>query len=107
MKKILTSVLAIAMICTMLFVLVSCGGPSGKYGDKLGVSTITFDGGEVSLKLGTYDITSATYEMGDDGKILITYEDDGEEKELDIGLVYDEDADTIKWGLVTLEKKDK
>lgn len=112
MKKVLTSVLAIALLLTMVFTLASCASkPKGKYGnDNLYLS---FDGNEVSVTvkiIGEYT-AKGTYELGENNEIDITYEDKGGATTLPTGLVYDPDSDTIKCslgilGTITLEKVD-
>lgn len=108
MKKILTSVLAVALIAVMLFTLVSCGNkPSGTYGNKL--YSVTFDGDKVTYTvIGSISI-EGTFEMGEENKILVTWEDEGESKSAPSGWTYDKDADAIKFslgvlGTVTLNK---
>ena len=109
MKKILLSVLAVTLLITMLFTLVSCGPrPDGKYGHKN--LNLEFDGDKVTVNLDFLVKLSATgtYEMDDD-QIVITYEGDKSDASLPTNLVYDADSDTIKCklsvlGEITLEK---
>ena len=109
MKKILLSVLAVTLLCTMLFTLVSCSNkPDGKYGHKN--LNLEFDGDKVSVNLdfGIKASASGTYEMDGD-KIVITYEGDDANSSLPTNLVYDADSDTIKCklgilGEITLER---
>lgn len=108
MKKILTSVLAIALIAVMLCSLVSCGNkPSGTYGNKL--YSVTFDGDKVTYTLVGSVSIEGTFEMGEENQILVTWENEGESKSAPSGWTYDKDADAIKFKLpvvgdVTLNK---
>jgi len=103
MKKIITSVLALALITVMLFSLVACGNkPSGTYGGKL--FSVTFDGNKITYKALLWS-TDGTFEMGENNEIVITWEgEDGEKEELATTATYDKEADAIKWLGMTLEK---
>ena len=112
MKRVFASVLALALLLTMVFTLASCGSkPKGKYGhEKI---YLEFDGNNVSVTvnfLGEFT-SKGTFEMGDDNSINITYEDEDSSGTLPTGLVYNEEDDTIECSLgilgkITLEKVD-
>ena len=109
MKKIILSILAVTLLCTMLFTLVSCGNkPDGKYGHKN--INLEFDGSKVTINVDfvVKVTTSGTFKMDGD-QIVITYEDDKNSGSMPTNLVYDADSDTIKCklgilGEITLEK---
>lgn len=112
MKKILLSVLALTILCTMLFSFASCGAskPDGKYGHEN--LNLEFDGDKVTVNLDFLVKVSAsgTYAM-DGSKIVITYEGDDVNTTLPTNLEYDADTDTIKCklsilGEIILEKVD-
>ena len=107
MKKILTSVLAIALIAVMLCSLVSCGNkPSGEYENL--VSTLIFKGNKVTLEIGNAEIATGTFSVDDEGKIEIVVEDeDSDTKDKwPSGLKYDKENDEIKAGILTWKKAD-
>ena len=109
MKKIILSILAVTLLCTMLFTLVSCGSkPSGKYGHEN--LNIEFDGDNIIVNVDFMVKVSSkgTYKMDGD-QIVITYENDKNIASMPTNLVYDADSDTIKCklgvlGEITLEK---
>jgi len=77
MKKTTIKILAIALVAVMMCaVLVSCGGPSGKYTGT--VYTLEFKGSDVTVSwkgvLDSYTMTG-TFEMGEDdeGKKTISF----------------------------------
>jgi hypothetical protein len=68
MKKTIIKIMALALVAVMVCaVLVSCGGPSGKYAGT--VYTLEFKGSDVSVTwkgfLDTYTMTG-TFELGED-----------------------------------------
>ena len=115
MKKVLSAIVACAILVGALFTLVSCGGPlSGTYeGDLFDLKfsgndvTVSFEKIETTIK-GTYEIK----EKDDDSKTItfdfIKNEDDKEQTTafalLDIimspDLPFEEDGDTIKIGKI-------
>ncbi|GEM_PF-553519 len=80
MKK-MVRILAVAMVTVLLsLALVSCGGPSGTYGDKSGLAGVqyTFSGSKVTVTaavLGFEKSFEGTYKMGkdDEGNKTITF----------------------------------
>lgn len=118
MKKALSLVLAIVLLCGCLFTLASCSMPlSGKY--KNGLTTYEFDGKEFTrtTSLGGLSYTAGgTYEItkeGDVEYITFTYGEDGDEnaKEEDgvkLELVRGTEGDTkyLKIGYLKYEKVD-
>lgn len=109
MKKFLLLVLAVALVCAVIFVVFSYSKkPDGKYGHEN--LNLEFDGDKVSVNLDFVIKASAsgTYEMDGD-KIVITYEGNDSSSSMPTNLVYDADSDTIKCklgilGEITLEK---
>ena len=83
MKKLLSLVLALVLLCGCMFTLASCGGLSGKY--ESGLTTYEFKGNNFTRTTsiagfsysasGTYEIT----EEGEDKFITLTYTS-GDEK---------------------------
>ena len=86
MKKILSSILVIALALTMLFTLASCNAPSGTYkSDEVMNSGVTwfFKGSEVVLTLKVLGVESTFYgdyeiEKQVDGKLTIEFDWDGD-----------------------------
>ncbi len=112
MKRVLTSVLALALLVTMVLTLASCGAkPKGKYGhDNL---YLEFDGDKVSVTLevlGVKSTSKGTYTLDDDNNIKITYENEDSKGSVPTGLVYNADKDTIECkflgSTITLDKID-
>lgn len=112
MKRVLTSVLALALLLTMVLTLASCGAkPKGKYGhDKL---YLEFNGNKVKVTVKLIgEVTSeGTFEMGENNEINITYKDEDKSATLPTGLTYNKDKDTVECklgilGTITLEKID-
>ncbi|MBE6664623.1 MAG: hypothetical protein E7603_00195 [Ruminococcaceae bacterium] len=77
MKRILSIVLALAVLATMCLAFASCGKLSGTYeaSGLLGKTELTFKGDTVTITKGTIE-AEGTYEIKDD-KITIEIENDG------------------------------
>lgn len=86
MKKLLSLVLALALLCGCMFTLASCGGGlSGKYTDELGLTSYEFKGKNFTCTVAVGNLTysaSGTYEITEeDDKSYITFTyTDGDEK---------------------------
>ncbi len=101
MKKVLSAVLAATLVLVMIFSLTSCTKkPSGKYGyeERLSALTLEFEGNTVTVTAKFIVSVSATgtFEMGENGEILITYEDEEDTESMPSGLVYNAEEDTIE-----------
>ena len=77
MKRILSIVLAVAVLATMCLTFASCGKLSGTYENKGIVSTteLTFKGNTITITKGSIE-AEGTYEINDD-KITIEIANDG------------------------------
>jgi hypothetical protein len=94
MKKFLSLVLALALLCGCMFTLASCGGGlSGKYTDELtGLTSYEFKGKNFTCTVGAGNFThtaSGTYEIteeDDKSYITFTYTEGDEEAKEDGGV---------------------
>ena len=77
MKRILSIVLAVAVLAALCLTFASCGKLSGTYEAKsiLGTTELTFKGSTITITKGTIE-AEGTYEIEDD-KITIELESDG------------------------------
>ncbi len=123
MKKSIVKILALALVAVMMCaILVSCGGPSGKYEAESWGSGITLDfsGKNVDITIKVIGFSSepikGTYEIKDD-KITISLVDDDAEDSLDKAVKtviekilgeqsYEKTDDGIKIGGVEYKKVD-
>ena len=121
MKRIISTILACALLVGVIFTLVSCGGLSGTYEGTL--FDLKFKGDNVTIIVGEGDNKSelkGTYEIEEnDGKKTISFdfvdEDEADEDEKQIleiadailgGKVsFEEDGDTIKIAKIFTFKK--
>lgn len=83
MKKIVSLILACSLLLCCVFVLTSCGGPSGEYEGALGVGTYKFSGSKYTLTttaLGVSKMTEGTFKMGkdDNGNKTIIFTPEGD-----------------------------
>ena len=112
MKKILSLVLAVVLLCGCMLTLVACGGGlSGKY--ESGLTTYEFKGknftrttsvaGFSYTAAGTYEITEK-----DDGTMEITITLENDDDDIKSGTyVFEEGENYIKIGLVKYDKVEK
>ncbi|MBQ3489490.1 MAG: hypothetical protein IJA86_02745 [Clostridia bacterium] len=77
MKRILSIVLAVAVLATLCLTLASCGKLSGTYENKgmFTTTSLTFKGDTVTIEMGSVK-AEGTYEIKDE-KITIEIENDG------------------------------
>ena len=114
MKKVLSLVLAIAVLATLCLAFASCGKKlSGTYVDNItGFTSYEFKGDKVTV---TYDglVMKSSYEgtykieKDDDGdlKITFTFEGDGSQEYSGTFDFEEIDKKTIKIGILTYKKK--
>ena len=108
MKRIISTILACALLVGVIFTLVSCGGLSGTYEGTL--FDLKFKGDNVTIIVGEGDNKSelkGTYEIEEnDGKKTISFdfvdEDEADEDEKQILEI----ADAILGGKVSFEEED-
>ena len=115
MKKIISLVLCVVLLCGCVFTLASCGNkPSGTYvyevaGVELG--KLEFKGDKITMSMnydGESEVMSGTYEIvekdGGSLEIVITMEVDGKE-ETAPGVAYEKGDDYIKIAGIKYVKK--
>ena len=105
MKNVMKVVIVLSLIAVMLLSLVACGNkPSGEYEGVL--TTLIFDGNDVTLEIGNKAIATGTFTVEDDGTIKIVTEGENAKAEWPTGLKYDKENDKITSGFNSWKKAD-
>ncbi len=111
MKRIVSSILVCVLLVGCVLALASCGGPSGTYKDKSGVTTLTFKGSQVTIALGDWStVANFKIEGKDDDRTITFSYSEGQEKSTSFDGTFDysegteDGVDYIRIGFFAFEK---